>query len=141
MRIFLDANVLFSAAKSDGAMRRLLGLLREGGHEIWIDDYVLEESRRNLTAKEPAALAALHILLPQLHIGALRVAHPTVLANLPLPEKDKPVLAAAIHHRCAVMITGDHTHFGRLYGRTISGVTVHSPGSAAVRLLTAARKP
>jgi predicted nucleic acid-binding protein len=73
MRIFLDANVLFSAAKSDGAMRRLLGLLREGGHEIWIDDYVLEESRRNLTAKEPAALAALHILLPQLHIGALRV--------------------------------------------------------------------
>ena len=108
---------------------------------FWIDDYVLEEARRNLTAKEPAALAALHVLLPQLHIGALRVAHPTVLANLPLPEKDKPVLAAAIHHRCAVMITGDHTHFGRLYGRTISGVTVHSPGSAAVRLLTAARKP
>jgi hypothetical protein len=25
MRIFLDANILFSAAKSDGAIRRLLG--------------------------------------------------------------------------------------------------------------------
>ena len=29
MRIFLDANVLFSAACSDGAIRRLLGLLLE----------------------------------------------------------------------------------------------------------------
>jgi hypothetical protein len=28
MRIFLDANILFSAAKSDGAVRRLLDELR-----------------------------------------------------------------------------------------------------------------
>ena len=140
MRIFLDANVLFSAAKSDGAMRRLLGLLRAGGHEIWLDDYVLEEARRNLAVKEPAALAALEILVPQLHIGALRAPDPALSATLPLPEKDKPVLAAGIHHRCAVLITGDRTHFGPLYGKTISGVTVHSPRSAAVTLLTAARK-
>jgi len=140
MRIFLDANFLFSAAKSDGAMRRLLGLLPASGHESWIDDYVLEEARRNLAAKEPAALATLGILLPQLHIGALRAPDPALYANLPLPEKDKPVLAAAIHHRCAVVITGDRTHFGPLCGKTISSVTVHSPRSAAVMLLPAAAR-
>jgi hypothetical protein len=30
MRVFLDANILFSAAKSDGAVRQLLGLLHAG---------------------------------------------------------------------------------------------------------------
>jgi hypothetical protein len=29
MRIFLDANLFFSAAKSDGAVRRLLALVRQ----------------------------------------------------------------------------------------------------------------
>jgi predicted nucleic acid-binding protein len=140
MRIFLDANILFSAAKSDGAMRRLLGLLRADGHELWIDDYVLEEARRNLAAKDPAALAAPQSLLPQLRLGALRAPDSALLSALPLPEKDQPVLAAAIHHRCAVMITGDRTHFGPLYGKTISGVTVHSSRSAAVVLLTVATR-
>ena len=93
-----------------------------------------------LAAKEPAALATLGILLPQLHIGALRAPDPALYANLPLPEKDKPVLAAAIHHRCAVVITGDRTHFGPLCGKTISSVTVHSPRSAAVMLLPAAAR-
>ena len=31
--MFLDANILFSAAKSDGAMRQLLELLVDAGHE------------------------------------------------------------------------------------------------------------
>ena len=35
MRVFLDANVLFSAAKSDGAVRELLRLLLQAGHECW----------------------------------------------------------------------------------------------------------
>ena len=46
MRIFLDANILFSAAKSDGAVRRLLHRLLEGGHECHVDGYVVEEARR-----------------------------------------------------------------------------------------------
>jgi hypothetical protein len=50
MRIFLDANILFSAAKSDGAVRAMPCLLLEAGHERF-DDYVLAEARRNLSAK------------------------------------------------------------------------------------------
>jgi len=37
MRIFLDANVLFSAAKSDGAVRSLVTLLLAAQHECWVD--------------------------------------------------------------------------------------------------------
>lgn len=48
MRIFLDANILFSAAKTDRAVRHLLDLLHADGHEILADGYVLEEARRNL---------------------------------------------------------------------------------------------
>lgn len=47
MRIFLDVNVLFSAARSDGAMREFLRLLLETGHELRADTYVVEEARRS----------------------------------------------------------------------------------------------
>ena len=53
MRVFLDANILFSAAKSDGAVRHLLRLLLERGHECWADAYVVSEAQRNLSAKGP----------------------------------------------------------------------------------------
>jgi hypothetical protein len=63
MRIFLDANILFSAAKSDGAVRELLALLLAAGHECWVDGYVVEEARRNLAAKSADGVAALERLL------------------------------------------------------------------------------
>jgi hypothetical protein len=54
---------------------------------------------------------------------------------LPLPGKDRPVLAAAIRHRCEALVTGDRAHFGRFYGKAIHGVTIHSPRSIAEALL------
>lgn len=131
MRIFLDANILFSAAKSDGAIRKLLELLIDAGHECCVDGYVVEEARRNLAAKSPDGLAALQRLLPRLHGASAQHADTALEATLPLPEKDRPVLAAAIHHRCAALVTGDHAHFGRLFGKTVRGTTIHSPRSLA----------
>ena len=63
MRIFLDANVLFSAAKSDGAIRQLLKLLEKAGNECCVDGYVIEEARRNLVAKAPDGVGTLEKLL------------------------------------------------------------------------------
>jgi len=59
MRIFLDANILFSAAKSDGAIRRLLALLAGAGHECYADTFVVEEARCNLALKAPGSLPVL----------------------------------------------------------------------------------
>jgi uncharacterized protein len=134
MRVFLDANILFSAAKSDGAVRKLLRLLLECKHECWVDDYVVGEARRNLTAKNPETLEVFEALIVQLRIA------PVQMTDLPPPEinwlaeKDRPVLAAAVRLRCDALVTGDRTHFGTGYGKVFGGVTIHSPRSLAEAL-------
>lgn len=135
MRIFLDANVLFSAAKSAGAMRAFLRMLEAAGHELCADGYVVEEARRNLSAKAPAAVDGLTLLLSHVSVTAAQSGNVTLAASLPLPPKDRPVLAAAIGRKCDVLVTGDRTHFGALTGRAIQGVTIHSPRSLAEALL------
>lgn len=135
MRVFLDANILFSAAKSDGAVRRFLVLLQARGHEGWADAYVVEEARRNLAARYPEDVALLDALLSGLHVASGYRRDPELEARLPLPEKDRPVLAAAIQRHCSALVTGDRTHFGALYGQTVQGVTIHSPRSLAEALL------
>lgn len=134
MRVFLDANVLFSAAKSDGAVRELLHLLLDAGHECWADDYVVFEARRNLASKGPEALTAFEALLARVRVGSAQAASPALKALDWLPEKDRPVLAAAIRLRCDALVTGDRTHFGPGYGKTFAGVAIHSPRSLAESL-------
>jgi hypothetical protein len=135
MRIFLDANVLFSAAKSQGAVGALLTLLEQYGHELCADAYVVGEARRNLRVKAPDRMSDLDSLLSRVKAPSAQHADPALEGSLPLPTKDRPVLAAAIHQRCDALVTGDRTHFGALYGSTIHGVTIHSPRSLAEALL------
>ena len=136
MRVFLDANILFSAAKSDGAVRSLLHLLVERGHVCVVDAYVVAEARRNLLAKGPGALAVLDALLPHLSVSAAPAADPAQAdATAWLPEKDRPVLAAAIRLGCDALVTGDRRHFGAGFGKVFGGVAIHSPRSLAERVL------
>lgn len=132
MRVFLDANVLFSAAKSDGAVRALVALLLDRGHACHADAFVLAEARRNLEAKGPEALDALETLAARLQVAAVAPIDARIAKQVQwLPEKDRPVLAAAIRQRCDVLVTGDRTHFGAGYGKAFSGVVIHSPRSLA----------
>jgi predicted nucleic acid-binding protein len=135
MRIFLDANILFSAAKSDGAVRQLLAMLLKAGHECWVDGYVLEEARRNLAAKFPDGLSSFEALHARLHVAAAQPNPAALEATLAIPEKDRPVLAAAIRLKCDALVTGDRTHFGAFYGKLVGGVAIHSPRSLAEALL------
>ena len=52
-----------------------------------------------------------------------------------LAEKDRPVLAAAMQLACEALVTGDRTHFGAFYGKTLGGVKIHSPRSLAETVL------
>ena len=131
MRIFLDANILFSAARADGAIRQFLALTEAAGHELWADAYVFEEARRNLAAKTPSGLPVLEAMAARIKIGGLLAGGPLLPETLVLPETDRPVLAAAVHHRCEILVTGDRTHFGALYGKTIRSVRVMSPAMLA----------
>jgi len=133
VRIFLDANVLFSAAKSDGAIRQLLALLAKDGHMLCADGYVVEEARRNLAAKFPASASYLDELLVRVELIPIP-GRPADQATYGLPEKDRPIMAAAIAGRCDVLVTGDKTHFGALYGARMEGVEVLSPAMLASRV-------
>ncbi len=124
MRIFLDASVLFSAAWSDGAVRRLLQSSVDAGHDLIADLYVVEEATRNLSVKDrlPFPLEVLNLVSVQLAPISMSLAR-----GLPLPEKDQPVLAAAIALGCTHLVTGDKAHFGHIFDQLIHGVLVVSP--------------
>ncbi|MGE4242841.1 PIN domain-containing protein [Ramlibacter sp.] len=136
-RVFLDANILLSAARSDGAIRALLRLLREAGHQLVVDAFVMEEARRNLERKVPDALSSLERLTTVLECASMRAMPDPEAAWLAwLPAKDRPVLASASLLRCDFLITGDRTHFGAGYGRNFEGVVLLSPAMAGDTLLT-----
>jgi predicted nucleic acid-binding protein len=137
MRVFLDANSLFSAARTDGAVRALLRLMLERGHGLVVDAVVIAEAQRHLQAKGPQALQVLDALLPRLVVGAAATVAAVAPADIAwLPDKDRPVLAAVIRLSCDVLVTGDRTPFGSGDGRSFRGVTIHSPRSLAERGLT-----
>lgn len=136
MRVFLDANILFSAARSDRAVRQLLKLLLETGHVLVADQFVLYEARRNLEAKSgAAAVDALHRLTGVFEVNAARATPDAAWLHW-LPDKDRPVLAAAAALRCEALVTGDRKHFGPGYGKVYHGVTLLSPAMAAESLLS-----
>lgn len=123
-RVFLDANVLFSAVYREQA--GLLQLWRLAGVELMTSDYAAQEAAANLT--DPAQRNRLTKLLKTLTI----ISHPREMPSLPagvhLPEKDAPILQAAMTGGAAILLTGDKTHFGRYFGKTVGGIRILSPG-------------
>jgi len=137
MRLFLDANVIFTAAHNpDGRSAALFKLAGAKRCCLYTSLHALEEARRNLRLKYPDAVAALDDLLESVSVTPEA---PVALVNWALeqglPPKDAPVLAAAAGARTTILVTGDRTHFGPLYGRSLRGVEVLAPSDALARLL------
>ena len=118
-RIFLDANILFSAAyREDSGLVRLWSL---EDVELVTSSYAVEEARRNLdTAEHRERLVKL--------LEGVRVIPVEPLVEVPsdvtLPEKDVPILRSAMASRCTHLLTGDTKHFGPYFGRVIGGVLI-----------------
>lgn len=129
MRVFLDANILFSAALSHSRMRAFLDVLSEWA-ECLTNSYALEEARRNLTVKFPASVKSLEHLVKHCEI-VVQLA-PDLKVELPL--KDMPVLRGAIAGHATHLLTGDERDFGKFWGKTIQGVKIVSPRILAEEL-------
>ncbi len=129
-RIFLDANVLFSASYLENS--GLVRLWRLDDAELLSSSYAVEEARRNLALDRPPALVRLERLMPRLTL----VNPPremTLDRRIRLEAKDRPILLAAIHARAGFLLTGDVHHFGHLYGRHIEGVIILRPAQYFAR--------
>jgi len=137
-RFFLDANVIFTAAHNpDGNGRALFRLAAEQQLELISSRYALEEAARNIAVKFPGCVAEFISLIA----GLLLVAEPSqaemqLAAARRLPDKDVPILAAAIAARASVLVTGDRRDFGHLYRTTIEGVGVLTPAEAVSKALS-----
>jgi predicted nucleic acid-binding protein len=118
----LDADVLFSAAyREDGGVGRLWAL---PDATLLTSGYAREEARRNLATDEQKA--RLTRLVDDLEVVA--EAGPTALPeDVDLPEKDRPILRAALRSNATHLVTGDLTHFGTHLGDEIEGVRVVRP--------------
>jgi predicted nucleic acid-binding protein len=121
-RIFLDANVLFSAAYREGAGLLRLWEAREA--EVITSGYAAEEARRNL--ETPAARARLAKLLQRTNIVA-EAPETQLPDSIRLAEKDRPILQAAIAGGATHLITGDRRDFGAFLGKSVAGVRVETP--------------
>ena len=124
-RVFLDANVLFSAAYSEASRLRELWRLAET--ELLTSAFALEEARRNLLAYCPDGMSHLEVLAAELEVAAETSEAAQLPVGLDLPDKDRPLLAAAIGATCTHLLTGDARHFRSLYGRRAGGVLVLTP--------------
>jgi uncharacterized protein len=121
-RLFLDANVLFSAAYRPDA--GLLQLWKLKNAVLCSSRYALEEARINLADEDQRTrLTRLSKTLRLFEARQMALPH-----GIYLPEKDAPILLAAIEVRATHLLTGDVRHFGAYFGKKIEGIAIMRPG-------------
>jgi len=122
VRVFLDANILFSASNPNWLTGKLLEKLAEHA-DLLTTDYAYEEAARNLASHHQELLPQLEALQGRLRFVPESREMPSGIA---LPEKDRPILAAAIRARSTHLLTGDLKHFGPLMPTMVEGVAIVS---------------
>jgi predicted nucleic acid-binding protein len=132
VRVFLDANVLFSAAYRDrGSVRAFFALAKARACTLVASAYAIEETRRNVALKPPQRMSDLEALVaavetcPEPSAATLAWASRTGLR-----DKDAPILAAAVGAHCHILATGDRTDFAPLFGQRVRGTLVMLPADA-----------
>lgn len=111
-RIFIDSSVLFSAANSaKGHSRDLMVMGVNGEITIILSDYVLEETRRNLSELKQPPLDELEDILAYAGMEVVKVNKQAVLAAAKLIVlKDAPIIAAAKIAKVDMLVSLDRKH-------------------------------
>lgn len=122
-RVFLDANVLFSAAYKTTRLRTLWTL---PDVTLISSSYAVAEAETNLAIARPEAVRELEGLLQTVLIVKVPEGS-TLPPDIKLIEKDRPILLAAISVKASHLLTGDKEHFGHLFGSSVEGVMILPP--------------
>jgi uncharacterized protein len=122
--VFLDANVLYSAAYMEFTGLARLWSLKDV--QLQSSAYAIDEARRNLAMDRPEAVPRFNRLLES--VSTVEAPQGLKLAeSIRLDPKDRPILLAAIHGKAEYLLTGDARHFGHLYGKRTEGLLVLRP--------------
>lgn len=109
-RLFLEANVIFTAAHNPEGKAVLLFELAGVEHwELITSHLAWEEARRNLALEFPACILKLRKLDQGMQVVANPVQAP---CPLELPAQDQPIFLAALQARATHLLTGDKVYFG-----------------------------
>lgn len=110
MKLFLDANVLFTAANNpQGKAALVIGLGSKGHWALATSAYASEEARRNLARKFPGLTDRLAELLADIELAEH---HPGLRFPSALAGKDQPIFQAAVACGATHLLTGDLKDFG-----------------------------
>lgn len=121
--LFLDANILFSAAyQSNSGILQLWSLTNA---KLITSVYAAEEAQRNL--KQLEQKKRLEKLFSVMGIAAVEYSTELIPPGIVLPAKDQPILAAAIASHANYLLTGDYKDFGCYYDQNIAGVIILPP--------------
>lgn len=122
MKVFLDANILFSLAWKAGlGLWKIFEMMEV---DYCTCDYAIQEARRNLPDQEK--LVRLGQVLENLEVVPTKT---KILSELEkqIRQKDWPILASALQAKCDVLLTGDFRDFGHLFEQKIEGVLIVPP--------------
>lgn len=109
-RLFLDANILFTAAHNpNGKAAFLFDELTAGHWELISSRFAIEEARRNIAAKYAECVERLDELIEKITETPQPAPHKI---PIDLPEKDQPIFLAAQAAEATHLLTGDLKHFG-----------------------------
>jgi predicted nucleic acid-binding protein len=107
MRVFLDANILFSASFPESHLAAFLEELRRHSGLV-TNTYATAEAERNIAAKFPKLLGGCQKFAKSLEV---------------IPTG---ILCGAIAGEADFLLTGDRKDFGHLFGTTVGGVMIVS---------------
>lgn len=122
-RLFLDANVLFSAAYRDASLLAKFWTLPNV--ELLTSAYAVDEAQRNLSTEDQRTRLSAFLA----NVVIVTTPADSLPENLALPDKDVPILSVAVGSGATHLITGDKTHFGSFFGRTVAGVLIQAPSA------------
>ena len=105
MKIMLDTNVLISALVFGGQAGRLLSLLFDSEHELYVSEYVDSEFKAKLEQKWASKAQKVYTLYRKLDIHFCE-STTDVLGEL-RDVKDIPVLSDARYHNVDLILSGD----------------------------------
>lgn len=129
MKLFLDANILFSASYKPES--KLSKFWSSSKVILFSSDYAIEEARRNLKDQEKLSC------LNQLTKNLILIAHfqeSLIPTDIILRAKDQPILAAAISAKADYLVTGDFKDFGDYFEKKIAGVIIAPPALVIKKL-------